>query len=102
HPFRCFAKCGRAYKPMLHARQLAFGHIRVSMKKVVSDNKAEHGIADELKRLVMKATRFGFVASADLLVRPRAVREGAFEQRAVVETVADYLFQPVKVWSVGL
>jgi hypothetical protein len=76
----------RADEAMLHARQLALGHLRVVAQERLRDDEAEHGIADELESLVVQKARAHFLAGADALVGPGAVRQGAREQRAVLNS----------------
>ena len=78
---------------MLHARELALRHPRVRAEERVGDDEAEDGVADELERLVMKAARLFLAARSDLLVRPRAMRDGALKQRGRVEFEGENFFQ---------
>ena len=50
-------------------------------------------IADEFERLVVQVARLLLLARAHVLVRPRAVRDGAFQQRAVLEGVVERPFE---------
>lgn len=77
----------RADEAVLHARQFAFGKIRMTMKQVIGDDHAEHGIANELHRFVVQAAGFRLVARFRLFVRPRAMRQRSFEKGEIGEAM---------------
>ena len=90
----------RAHQTVLHARQLAFGHLRVRAVEHLGDDEAEHRVADELQRLVVEAAGLLLAAGADVLVSPGAVREGALQECAVREDVRECFFERDEVVAV--
>jgi hypothetical protein len=63
------------------------------LKQVICDDHSEHGVTDEFERLVVKAARLFLMPRRNLFMSPRAMRDGALQERAVVETVSQILFQ---------
>jgi hypothetical protein len=74
-------------------RKLTLGHFRVRAEEGVGDDESEHGVADELERLVVQRARLALAAGPDRLVRPRAVRQRALQKSAVAKLVIDSLFE---------
>src|SRR5205085_3051562 len=83
----------RADESVLHAREFAFGKLRVRAEEGVGDDEAEHGVADEFERLVVERAGLLLLARAHALVRPRAVRERALKEASVVESIVEFLFE---------
>ena len=69
--------------PLVVLRELAEQH--------VGDDEAEHGVAEELHRLVVEH------AAARVLVDARLVRQRVLEQAAVAEAVADPLLERLEL-----
>ena len=61
--------------------------VRELAEQHVGDDEAEHGIAEELERLVVEH------AAARVLVRARLVRQRVLEEAAVAEAVVDPLLE---------
>ena len=63
-----------------HAREVAFGEVRVAQKERIADHAIEHRVAQKFKTFVV----FGRVA---------AVRDGAPQELLILEAVADSLLK---------
>ena len=65
---------------------------------MIGNDEAQHRIAEEFQGLIVKASGF-FSTGRDLLMRPRAMRYGAFEQCSIAKVVVEYCFQVIQVRS---
>src|SRR5205807_1562048 len=79
----------RAYQPMLHARQFAFGGAWISAEEIFSNDQPQHRIAEKLHCLIVQVARLRAGAWRHLLVRPRAMRHGLRQQRRIAETIIE-------------
>ncbi len=71
----------------LHLRLVALAVRRKPREQHVGDDEAEHGVAEELERLVVDD------AARRVLVRARSMRQRVLEQAEVAELVADALLE---------
>ena len=67
----------------LHLRLLPFVEVRELAEQHFGDDEAEHGVAEELERLVVDD------AAAGILLRARLVRQRVLQQAAIAEPVAE-------------
>ena len=65
---------------------------------MIGNHEAQHRIAEKLQGLIVKASGL-FGPRRDLLMGPRAMRYGAFEQRPIAKVVVDDGFQVIQVRS---
>ena len=65
--------------------------LRELAEQHVGDDEAEHGVPEELHRLVVED------AAAGVLVHPRAVRQRVLEQPAILEAIADAPFERLEL-----
>ena len=71
----------------LHLRLVALAVGREPREQQIGDDEAEHGVAEELERLVVDD------AAGGVLVRARSVRQRVLEQAEVAELVVDAFFE---------
>ena len=67
----------------LDLRLLPFVELRILAIERVRDHEPEHGVAEELERLVVDH------AAGDVLVRARSMRQRVLEQPAIAEAIAE-------------
>ena len=65
--------------------------LRELAEQHVGDDEAEHGVPEELHRLVVED------AAAGVLVHARAVRQRVLEQPAILEAIADAAFERLEL-----
>ena len=75
----------------LDLRLLPFVVGRERAEQRFGDDQAEHGVAEELQRLVVGH------AAAGILVRLRLVRQRVLEQPAILEAIADARFERIEL-----
>ena len=87
----------RTDESMLHARQLAFSTAGIRTAQIVCYDQSQNRVTEELERFVVQFASFELVAGRNFLMRPRAVRDGPFEQRAIVEFVSENRFEEIEI-----
>ena len=81
----------RRHDRCLDLRLLPFVVLRELAEEQIGDDEAEHGVAEELERLVVEH------AAAGVLVHARPVCQRVFEEPGIPEPVADPVLEPAEL-----